>query len=58
MEINLPRKGLTSTGHMSPFGLIGQVETDGNGLYLSCYAETWLVNSRELQLLGFVCELG
>ena len=58
MEFNLARKGLTLAGHVSSSDLIGQARTDGDEPQLSSCAETLLDSSRELQLLGFVCELG
>ena len=57
MEISLARKGLTPARHVSSSNLIGQARTDDNRLQLSSCAETWLASLRELQLLGFVCEL-
>ena len=58
MEMNLVKKGLTPARHVSFSNLIGKAGTDGDGLQLSSCTETWLDSLRELQLLGFVCELG
>ena len=56
--MNLVRKGLTPAGHVSFSDLIGKVGIDGDGLQLSGCTKTLLDSSRELQLLGFSCELG